>query len=41
MAYNHPGEPSRVSIEERDLSGLAGRLPIEPISVTLLRLPVR
>jgi alpha-N-arabinofuranosidase len=41
MAYNHPGEPPKVTVEEREVSGVTDRLSVPPISVTLYRLPVK
>ena len=41
MAYNEPGEPPQVTIEERQLSGIVDRLSIPPLSISLYELKVR
>ena len=38
MAYNHPGEPPRVTVEEAPLAGVVDRLSVGPCSVTLFAL---
>jgi alpha-N-arabinofuranosidase len=41
LAYNEPGKPARVRIEEEKVRGGAGRLEVAPCSVTLYALTVR
>ncbi|MCL4694278.1 MAG: hypothetical protein KJ060_17430, partial [Candidatus Hydrogenedentes bacterium] len=38
MAYNDPGSDPVVAIEEESLSGLAGSLPVSPLSVSIFRI---
>jgi alpha-N-arabinofuranosidase len=38
MAYNEPGKPPRVTIEETSVEGMSDRLPVGPCSVTLYSL---
>jgi alpha-N-arabinofuranosidase len=40
MAYNEPGKPARVSIEEKAVKGLSGKISVAPCSVTLFDLEV-
>ncbi len=39
MAYNEPGQPPRVTIEEKQLSGIANDLSVPPLSISLYELP--
>ncbi len=41
MAYNQPGEPRNVDIEQADPTDLTGTVSIKPLSITLLRGRVR
>jgi alpha-N-arabinofuranosidase len=41
MAYNHPGEEPKVSIEEAPVSGVSKNLSVEGCSVTLFALEVK
>jgi len=41
MAYNEPGQPPRVAIEEKQLSGIANDLSMPPLSISLYELPVQ
>ena len=41
MAYNEPGKPPSVQIEERSCSGIADRVGVPPLSVSLYSLGVR
>lgn len=41
MAYNEPGKPQRVRIEESSITADAGRLETPPLSVSVYALPVR
>ena len=40
-AYNEPGYPARVVIEERQVEGLSGELSIAPLSISLYELTAR
>ncbi|MBN2473362.1 MAG: hypothetical protein JXB62_02045 [Pirellulales bacterium] len=40
MAYNEPGKPPKVAIEEQAVSGVQNALSVAPCSVTLYALPV-
>jgi alpha-N-arabinofuranosidase len=41
MAYNQPGEPRNVDIEQAGATDLAGTISVRPLSITLLRARVR
>jgi alpha-N-arabinofuranosidase len=41
LAYNEPGLPPRVVIEERQLSEITGELSVPPLSISLYKLPIR
>jgi alpha-N-arabinofuranosidase len=41
MAYNEPGVPDRVKIEEKTLSGISNKLDVSPLSINLYKLPIR
>jgi len=41
MAYNEPGKPPKVTIEERAVKGISDTLPVAPCSVTLFALDVK
>jgi len=41
MAYNEPGKPARVSIEEAAVSGVGDKLTVPPCSVTLFALRLK
>jgi len=41
MAHNDPGQPRKVSIEPGETAELTGIITIEPLSITLLKAPVR
>ena len=41
MAYNEPGKPPRVTIEEKAVKGISNTLPVAPCSVTLFALGVK
>jgi len=41
MAYNEPGKPPRVTIEEQAVKGISEVLPVAPCSVTLFALGVK
>jgi len=41
MAYNEPGVPDRVKIEEKTLSGISNKLDVSPLSISLYKLPIR
>ena len=41
LAYNEPGQPARVAIEERQLDGISGELNVEPLSISLYELAGR
>lgn len=41
MAYNEPGRPLRVAIEERSLSDISNELSVPPLSVSLYELPAQ
>jgi alpha-N-arabinofuranosidase len=38
MAYNNPGKPPAVAIEESPVQGVSGKLTVAPYSVTLFAL---
>lgn len=40
-AYNEPGQPPRVTIEERPLSAISSELSVPPLSISLYELPAR
>lgn len=40
LAFNEPGAPAAVSIEESDVDGAGGLLPVPPLSVNIFRLPL-
>ena len=39
MAYNEPGKPPKVTIQEKKINAIGGKLTAAPMSVTLYRLP--
>ena len=41
MAYNEPGKPARVKIDQSDVEGAADRLSVAPCSITLFALEVK
>ena len=41
LAYNEPGKPPAVKIDQSPVTGVADRLPVAPCSVTLYRLTVQ
>ena len=41
MAYNEPGKPSEVVIEEKLLHGISNKLSVLPLSIGLYELTVR
>jgi alpha-N-arabinofuranosidase len=41
LAYNEPGQPPRVSIQEAEVAGPVSQLHVEPCSVTLFALPLK
>lgn len=41
MAYNEPGQPMRVVIEEGSLSGISDELSVPPLSIILYELPAQ
>ena len=41
MAYNTPGEPPKVKIEESPVSGVADTISVAPCSVTLYALELK
>jgi len=41
MAYNQPGEPRNVDIASTDPTDLTGPIAVKPLSITLLRAPVK
>ncbi len=41
MAYNQPGEPRNVDIASADPADLTGEVAVRPLSITLLRAPVK
>jgi len=41
MAYNEPGKPPEVVIEEKLLHGISNKLNVPPLSICLYELPVR
>ncbi|GAI87281.1 unnamed protein product, partial [marine sediment metagenome] len=41
MAYNEPGKPPEVVIEEKLLHGISNKLSVPPLSICLYELPVR
>jgi alpha-N-arabinofuranosidase len=41
MAYNEPGKPRRVTIEEAPVSGISDRVSVPPCSITLFALEVK
>ncbi len=41
MAYNQPGEPRNVDIASADPTDLTGAVAVRPLSITLLRAPVK
>ncbi|NQU21791.1 MAG: alpha-N-arabinofuranosidase [Candidatus Nealsonbacteria bacterium] len=41
LAYNEPGKPPKVTVEESTVSGVSDKLSVAPCSVTLFALPLR
>jgi alpha-L-arabinofuranosidase len=41
MAYNEPGKPPNVVIEEKSVNGIADKLNVQPYSVNIYELAVR
>jgi len=41
MAYNDPGQPRRVDIEQGDATDLTGTVSVKPLSITLFKAPVK
>jgi len=41
MAYNEPGKPPKVTIEEKPLPGTLDKLSVPPLSICLYKLPAR
>jgi hypothetical protein len=41
MAYNEPGQPPKVAIQEAEVAGPLRALRVEPCSVTLFSLPLK
>ena len=41
MAYNEPGKPPKVTVEESTVSGISDKLSVAPCSVTLFSLPLK
>jgi hypothetical protein len=41
MAYNDPGEPGKIAIQEADVTGIFDKVKVVPCSVTLFRLSVQ
>ncbi|HUW20226.1 MAG TPA: alpha-L-arabinofuranosidase C-terminal domain-containing protein [Sedimentisphaerales bacterium] len=41
MAYNEPGKPRKLVIEEKPMSGIPNELSVPPLSVCLYKLPAR
>ena len=41
MAYNEPGAPDRVKIEEKTFSYISNKLDVSPLSISLYKLPIR
>ncbi len=40
MAYNSPGEPAKVTIEERPVEGITDSITVAPYSISLFSLPL-
>jgi hypothetical protein len=40
MAYNSPGEPAQVTIEERPVEGITDSITVAPYSISLFSLPL-
>jgi len=41
MAYNEPGKPPKVVIEEKPITGISNKLNVPPLSICLYELTVR
>jgi len=41
MAYNQPGEPRKVDIQEAGATDLTGQVSVQPLSITLWRVDVQ
>ena len=41
MAYNEPGKPPEVIIEEKPITGISNKLNVPPLSISLYELPAR